>query len=62
MVDIFLILHNSYFIFLITGLVNSKNVVCYAPKNGGRPENFSVESVKHPDGVMVNISILPFEV
>ena len=34
-------------------MVNTKNVVCYAPKNGGRPENFSVETIKHPDGVMV---------
>ena len=37
----------------LSGLVNTKNVVCYSPKNGGRPANFSVETVKHPDGVMV---------
>ena len=55
MVIIFLIL--PPFIFISTGLVNTKNVVCYAKKNGGRPDNFSVETVKHPDGVMVIILI-----
>lgn len=39
---------------LFAGLVNTKNVLCYAPRRGGRPEGFSVETVKHPDGVMVN--------
>ena len=39
--------------FNLNGLVNSKNVLCYSPKNSGRPENFCVETVKHPDGVMV---------
>ena len=39
---------------LFAGLVNTKNVMCYAPRRGGRPEGFSVETVKHPDGVMVN--------
>ena len=39
--------------FLCLGLVNTKNVLCYAPARGGRPDNFSVETVKHPDGVMV---------
>ena len=36
------------------GLVNSRNVLCYAPRGQGRPENFSIETVKHPDGVMVH--------
>ena len=39
--------------FNLNGIVNSKNVLCYAPKFGGRPQDFSVETVKHPDGVMV---------
>ena len=39
--------------FNLNGLVNTKNVVCYSRKNGGRPENFTIETVKHPDGVMV---------
>ena len=39
--------------FNLNGLVNTKNVLCYSAKNGGRPENFSIETVKHPDGVMV---------
>ena len=34
-------------------MVNSRNVLCYAPRGQGRPENFSIETVKHPDGVMV---------
>ena len=39
---------------VILGLVNSKNVLCYSPRGQGRPENFSIETVKHPDGVMVH--------
>ena len=38
--------------FNLNGVVNSKNVLCYAPKGQGTPENFSIETVKNPDGVM----------
>ena len=39
--------------FNLNGVVNSKNVVCYAPSKMGRPSNFCIDTVKHPDGVMV---------
>ena len=39
--------------FKMLGLVNSKNVLCYAPRRQGRPDNFNIETVKFPDGVMV---------
>ena len=41
--------------FNLNGLVNSKNVLCYSPRGQGRPEGFSIETVKHPDGVMVKL-------
>ena len=42
-----------YFYDLLFRPGEYQELVCYAPKNGGRPDNFSVETVKHPDGVMV---------
>ena len=38
-------LNISFLKFSFIGLVNTKNVVSYAPKNQGRPENFSVDTV-----------------
>lgn len=44
----------TYFDSFFLGLVNSRNVLCYSPRGQGRPDNFSIETVKHPDGVMVH--------
>lgn len=39
-------------IFSLNGNVNSKNVVCYSERRGGRPEEFNIDVTKHAASVM----------
>ena len=53
-IDVFcFILFTVWPLLIVLGLVNTRNVLCYAPKRDGRPEIFSVDTIQHPDGVMV---------
>lgn len=39
-------------VFSLNGNVNTKNVICYSEKRGGRPEDFCIDVTKHADSVM----------
>ena len=39
-------------VFSLNGNVNSKNVVCYSERRGGRPEDFNIDITKHAASVM----------
>ena len=39
-------------VFSLNGNVNSKNIVCYSERRGGRPEDFNIDTSKHAASVM----------
>ena len=39
-------------VFSLNGNVNTKNVICYSERRGGRPEEFTIDTTKHAASVM----------
>ena len=39
-------------VFSLNGNVNTKNIICYSEKMGGRPEDFCIDITKHAASVM----------
>ena len=39
-------------VFSLNGNVNTKNIICYSEKGGGRPEDFCIDVTKHAASVM----------